>query len=1516
MKSKMKRRMLAIVLCMVIVLSNSSFIFASSESGTPAVEAASTEGTTSQTETDTQGTETTPQTLAVSESTPAPTDEPAAPTSVEATPTPTDTPEVTTTPEPTGTPTPEATPTPTDTPETTTIPEPTDAPEITTTPEPTDTPEATTTPEPTDTQEATPTPTQGPENGTSDTAQPTETPTEVLDESDQTNPLPFEGTYEDDMVKINVSADAGIVPEGAELSVTPITKTEITADMTAKEKAEAEAINDQYDFTAEKLEKDSQNNEKSIEGFIAYDISFLVDGQETEPYGDVNVIMEFKNSTSPDGISENAEVAVKHLKSDAQAEDGIIVEDLTEKAKVQTETDDKAVKKVELQSDSFSTYTVTWLGTDRSLQLKYVNSVRRDIDGGRNGAKTINANEVVQLKDYETTIPQYDYVKTYVYIDQEEIEVDAIRVVRIGSDYYTYYQVEYRDIANGEWNEWEINRNGSYNVYYEYVRTSQIDVSPIENTVDTSEKITLKLFDYNITSHDSTVGNMKNFEFNGGNGSGANKWTGSSETYPGILQSTMLMDGLGNYTFPKFSFNFGNDSFSQLFSDEPADRKTVYDANKLFTLDEDGYYEYDSYKNYAYYDQSKKEFIVYNVPATVSSISSSHGTVPGFFPFNNIERNRYGNYVLKDGYINATPNDKNSGNAYQTDTNYWFGMSMQAQFVQTEKGEVNGNDMIFDFAGDDDVWVFIDGVLVLDIGGIHNEAGGSINFKTGEVYVNGNSQGTLKEIFRRAGRDVSTGFTGNTFEDYTAHQINFYYLERGAGASDCRLKFNLEIIPEGEIQIEKRLEEETDPVLYGDVKFGFELSVETSDDEGQGTGHLEKVTSTAEGSYGYGAVKKTVSGTEEPLTMEDGIFYLKPGETAIFKNIPKNLNYKVVEVDIQSDEFDQVIINTTKVIDSDGTVYAADSGEEIVAKRPWLIFTNSCNAKNLRTLTIEKKMKDGGSSDDMFTVNVQLEGSDGNLSAFSGVYRLMDEYGYTIDENGQKQNDSYRLTTSDGKIRLQAGWKILIYNILSENKFKVVEEDPDFTVYNSPLYSVSVDGGENYEESTESAEGTIQLDKHAYAIVTNSRADVPDEIYIEVQKQFVGLTQEQIDYLKDFTIQVKDANSNVVAILKLQEGLSSSNMEGVRVSDPLKDTIDNTITYTWKIFGVSDGTYTVDESGESIIDYTVITKVKGANYDESSGAKLQNPSYTVTPVKDDGKIPTQGNSTFKFEEVNVIVISFTGQEGYLIWTVDMLSMGERKAIVDAIADSSSGQFNNNLKTGPKVYFSDRQIIENGFDYRGHISVNEDRTLQFAGTNQWNMIWAGRYIKNSGVNAEIEIENSYTESLIDIDIKKYGKDYANEYDGAKFSLYKGVLDTDGQSISWESNPISDEFANFEVTISNKSELKSLTSGYYKLVETQAPTGFQLLNDSIYFKVENRSVTLIDGNTGNQIPDEQNMWKVEIVDDTITIKIKNEALYDLPSAGSSGIFGYTMGGTLLLMAGALILYKMKRKEVQES
>ena len=186
----------------------------------------------------------------------------------------------------------------------------------------------------------------------------------------ETAPQPYEGKYEDDTIKITVNAEAGIVPEGAKLSVTPIEKTKITDDMTAEEKAEAEKINDQYDLTEKKLNEDSEENEVTMEGFLAYDISFLVNGEEVEPSGDVNVVMEFQEAAIPEGVSEDADVTVKHLKEDESAEDGVVVEDMAEKAEVQT-TEKAEVKKVELTTNSFSTFTIYW-GSSITLKIQVV----------------------------------------------------------------------------------------------------------------------------------------------------------------------------------------------------------------------------------------------------------------------------------------------------------------------------------------------------------------------------------------------------------------------------------------------------------------------------------------------------------------------------------------------------------------------------------------------------------------------------------------------------------------------------------------------------------------------------------------------------------------------------------------------------------------------------------------------------------------------------------------------------------------------------------------------------------------------------------------------------------------------------------------------------------------------------------------------------------------------------------------------------------------------------------------
>ncbi|HIR96431.1 MAG TPA: hypothetical protein IAD39_01025, partial [Candidatus Merdisoma faecalis] len=217
--------------------------------------------------------------------------------------------------------------------------------------------------------------------------------------------VPSESTdtweWADGQVIIKASADKGVLPEGAEISVTPIVKTEEEelANLSEEERAEAEAINEQYAQTEEKLTEDlevqaaeeaaalpaaeevtadaeaadaaSDSEEtadaataKTLEGFLAYDICFLANGEEVEPAdGEVNVSIEFNEAVIPEGVSEDAEVSVAHLKEEKNenGEDEIVVEDLTSAETTIVETTDKAeVKKVELVTESFSTFTIYW----------------------------------------------------------------------------------------------------------------------------------------------------------------------------------------------------------------------------------------------------------------------------------------------------------------------------------------------------------------------------------------------------------------------------------------------------------------------------------------------------------------------------------------------------------------------------------------------------------------------------------------------------------------------------------------------------------------------------------------------------------------------------------------------------------------------------------------------------------------------------------------------------------------------------------------------------------------------------------------------------------------------------------------------------------------------------------------------------------------------------------------------------------------------------------------------------
>lgn len=322
-----------------------------------------------------------------------------------------------------------------------------------------------------------------------------------------------------------------------------------------------------------------------------------------------------------------------------------------------------------------------------------------------------------------------------------------------------------------------------------------------ETTVSTVSPsgMTINLFDYWVTdaqsnsiSGNSGINSGHQLQFSDGNGAGINRWSGSGaptsyvsstlsdDGYPQIAAGTHGSDRGGRYPYT-------SESLAYLFDSSTRPGKEAHLGVKGLLQTIGGYYEYDSQHNFASYDAATNSFKVYDSPAV--TYDGPAGKFNGmFFPFNSASQ------------VNANTSAESST------LNHHFGLSMSTQFIQPAENGVAGmtdyngstRDMEFEFSGDDDVWVYIDDVLVGDLGGIHDLAKLNINFRTGDVKVNDKSVGTLKSLFEAAG--VSTGnFSGDTFAADSQHTLKFYYLERGAAASNMHLKFNLVTQPVSEL---------------------------------------------------------------------------------------------------------------------------------------------------------------------------------------------------------------------------------------------------------------------------------------------------------------------------------------------------------------------------------------------------------------------------------------------------------------------------------------------------------------------------------------------------------------------------------------------------------------------------------------------------------------------------------------------------------------------------------------------
>lgn len=766
--------------------------------------------------------------------------------------------------------------------------------------------------------------------------------------------------------------------------------------------------------------------------------------------------------------------------------------------------------------------TLTWStyngNNKRKVNLQYVdengNKIQapnvRNTDFSYNNEVTINSDAYIQVEGY-------DFKGAYLNLKDQS---DNSMIHKVKGDvsqewWYPYektYKIQYKYVNEHNYSDFNGREADVYMVFKK--------IEPLETveTVDSRQDVTINMYQYrDVNDQDTAI-------IGGGYGN-----NGVTEN---LLRNKLDEDGQ-----PLKADGEVLEYFSQANNRIIEDR--YKDLNHLFIRDTyniTGYYEYSSFDNFATL-QHNGDFKVYDALGTPEMDSDASFYNRGnFFPLDDIEAGKFSNAQnLYDEYgQRLSPGDKNyAEQLYIVESpTYHFGMDITTNFIQLKDGQVTNpttnqlEDMIYEFNGDDDLWVYIDGVLVLDIGGIHDAVSGTINFATGEVEYKdkkGSHDTTIKAMFEEAGvfpdgtrwenQKVDQYFKGNTFADYSSHQMKMFYMERGEGASNLKVRFNLPTVPKGQIQIGKQLSVDTDPsVNAGDTKFKFQLYLR---DENNGEilvsekYYKEKYT-------GYEAyIKDGANGDkkEEIEWSDDGqSFWLNPGEYAVFPGFNENDVYFVKELDVKSDLYDEVEISGVEVTYNEGEdgTRTYVSKDLTVGKNASITYTNHVNVNNLNYLEIIKHLTENQNTDETFKMEVKLDGE-----LYSGDYYVFDS-----EEVDGDYNQGDKKTTTNGIIELKQNQMVRIYSILSGVEFEVNEIELD-NRYKYPIYKTSEYENENYVENKHS--GTIQLDPNGASVIVTNELKTGK---LKITKEIDNAVFENGDPV--FTFEIKDSNGNTI----------------------------------------------------------------------------------------------------------------------------------------------------------------------------------------------------------------------------------------------------------------------------------------------------------------------------------------------------------------------------------------------------
>ena len=790
MKNKGKMRILALVLCMVVMLSNSSFIFASGETETAAAAPETTAVTPE------------PEVSAASELAELPTPEPTAEPTEAPTPEPTaePTPEVSAAPEPTAEPTPEASaapePTAEPTPEASAVPEPTEVPtpEVSAAPEPTEIP----TSEPTPEASASPTPAAEQDIGSEESAAVTPTPGEEPESDESSEEIVLEGSCGDTTVLL--SGPASSFPEGTELSIL------------VQEPAEEDA-----EVIREAVEKQAEEQEMEVKSYTALDITILKDGKEIQPLGPVNVTFtkEEKEEKEASADTKPDQIKVFH------------VDEETGKAQDMeaTEADEGQVA---IETDHFSVYVVVdldQLGGQIGLTVQHWATIEV-LDGvngqeglvGIQGPNGTAGDNVVTLKTKNEFCQIYtdDVIKLDNKLNKNVEELSKVLLADANSEIKNYKLKEIwvlmgeGDTADpgvttktdDEKNTWAIyplddsqkivtlKKDSTIRMVYEPVKAEDAliqDVTFYDYDVTDGKR-------YNESGQEDPNGNWLNTtnqginsasNYNGGDNSNrlavgqASAFVDHSYNNAKAANGVILNHGGGNANVAKK--NIVKDGISEkgptyngvfdagLFNNDVKIGKTILNNYDLVFNQNGDTYTLSAVNKDGSGVLSNLEVLkdIYDGQAWPSGTKQIFSN--NFWPLDTEDLT--GRDPLMGAYSGQWKSLHNEKAAAASDDNkahnWFFGMRYSFEFTL---GDYTGP-LNFYFRGDDDFWLYVDGKLATDLGGIHSSLGEILDLTP---YVMANSSEGATEAEKNA-----------------THTIEIVYAERGAYGSTCYMQFTL-----------------------------------------------------------------------------------------------------------------------------------------------------------------------------------------------------------------------------------------------------------------------------------------------------------------------------------------------------------------------------------------------------------------------------------------------------------------------------------------------------------------------------------------------------------------------------------------------------------------------------------------------------------------------------------------------------------------------------------------------------